>query len=135
MKVDDPDLVRDLERAHVNFSGVAPGFLSEFLWAWILPIGLMVLVWVYLSRRMGGLKQSVMSFESSHAKLVADQDTKVIFNDVAGCEEAKYKLQEVVDFLKLPQRYQVLGAKIPKRGVAGGPARDWQDVTGARRCG
>jgi cell division protease FtsH len=121
VRVDDPDLVRDLDKAGVKFSGVAPGFMSEFLWAWILPIGLMVLLWVYLSRRMGGIGQSVMSFGASRAKLVADKDTRVTFSDVAGCEEAKYELQEVVMFLKHPERYQSLGARIPKGVLLVGP--------------
>jgi cell division protease FtsH len=121
VRVTDPDLVRDLEKAGVKFSGVASGFMSEFLWAWILPIGLMVLLWVYLSRKMGGLGKSMMSFGSSHAKLIADKDTNVTFNDVAGCEEAKYELQEVVEFLKHPERYQALGARIPKGVLLVGP--------------
>jgi cell division protease FtsH len=121
VRVDDPDLVRDLEKAGVKFSGVRPGFMSAFLWAWVIPIGLMILLWVYLSKRMGGLGQSVMSFGASHAKLIADQDTKVTFQDVAGCEEAKYELQEVVEFLKQPERYQALGAKIPKGVLLVGP--------------
>lgn len=121
VRVDDPDLAHDLEKAGVKFSGVAPGFMSEFLWAWILPIGLMVLLWVYLSRKMGGIGKSVMSFGASHAKLIADRDTNVTFSDVAGCDEAKYELQEVVEFLKQPERYQALGAKIPKGVLLVGP--------------
>ena len=121
VRVDDPDLVNDLEKAGVKFTGVAPSFLSEFLWAWILPIGLMVLLWFYLSKRMGGIGKSVMSIGSSRAKLVAENDIRVSFDDVAGCEEAKYELQEVVLFLKHPERYESLGAKVPKGILLIGP--------------
>lgn len=121
VRIEDPDLVRDLEKAGVKFTGVRPGFLSEFLWAWLLPIGFIALLWWFFSKRIGSLGQSVMSFGSSGAKLVADTDTKVTFNDVAGEEEAKYELQEVVTFLKHPKRYRSLGAKIPKGVLLVGP--------------
>jgi len=121
VRVEDPDLVRDLESAGVKFTGVRPGFMSEFLWAWVLPIGLMILLWWFLSKKMRGLGQSVLRFGSSGAKLVADKDTNVTFNDVANCVEAKYELQEVVTFLKHPERYQSLGAKIPKGVLLVGP--------------
>jgi cell division protease FtsH len=121
VRVEDPDLVRDLEKEGVKFTGMRPGFISEFLWAWVLPIAFIALLWWFFSKRMGGLGQSVMSFGSSGAKLVADTDTKVTFNDVAGEEEAKYELQEVVTFLKHPERYRSLGAKIPKGVLLVGP--------------
>jgi len=121
VRVDDPGLVPDLERAKVKFTGVAPSFLTEFLWAWILPIALMVVLWVYLSRRMGGVGKSIMSIGSSHAKLAAETEIRVTFDDVAGCEEAKYELQEVVMFLKHSERYQLLGARIPKGILLVGP--------------
>ena len=104
VRVEDPDLVRDLETARVKFTGMRPGLMSQVLWAWVVPIALMWLLWQFLSRRMKGVGQSVLSFGSSGAKLVADQDTKVTFNDVAGCDEAKYELQEVVTFLKQRSR-------------------------------
>ncbi len=110
----DPQLVDQLEAAKVAFHGVRPSFISQFLYAWVLPIGLMVAFWMFLSRRLRAAGQSVMSFGQSRARLVADRNTGVTFDDVAGCDEAKYELQEVVDFLKNPQRYIALGAKIPK---------------------
>jgi cell division protease FtsH len=121
VRVNDPNLVSDLEKAGVKFSGVASSALGDLLLIWILPIGLMALLWVYLSRKMGGIGKSVMSFGASHAKLIASKDTKVTFNEVAGCDEAKYELQEVVEFLKDPGRYEALGAKIPKGVLLIGP--------------
>jgi cell division protease FtsH len=121
VRVDDPDLVRDLEKANVKFTGVKPGFMSQLLWYWILPIGIVILLWQFLARRMKGFGQSVMKFGASGAKLVADRDTQVTFDDVAGCEEAKYELQEVVTFLMHPERYRSLGAKIPKGVLLVGP--------------
>ena len=120
-RVEDRDLVQELEKAHVKFSGVRPSFLSQFLWTWILPIGLIYLLWRFFAKRMQGFGQSVMSFGSSRAKLVADKDTKVTFSDVAGCEEATQELEEVVTFLKHPERYRLLGAQIPKGVLLVGP--------------
>jgi cell division protease FtsH len=123
VRVDDPKLVDELEAAKVNFSGVRPGILSQFFLAWILPLALMFFLWSFISRRMGsgGAGQSILSFGKSRARLVAEKETGVTFNDVAGCDEAKYELQEVVDFLKNPDRYKSLGAKIPKGVLLVGP--------------
>lgn len=121
VRVEDPNLVRDLQKAGVEFTGVRPGFMSQFLWAWVVPIAAMVLLWRFLARRMGSIGQGLMSFGSSKAKVVADKDTAVTFNDVAGCDEAKYELQEVVTFLKNPDRYKALGAAIPKGILLVGP--------------
>jgi len=95
--------VQELEAAHVRFNGTRPGLISQFLFAWIIPIGLMFMAWSFISRRMsggGGAGQSILSFGKSRARLVAEKETGVTFSDVAGCDEAKYELQEVVDFLK-----------------------------------
>jgi cell division protease FtsH len=121
VRVEDPKLVDELERAHVDFRGERPGFLSQFLVSWILPLGVMVLLWVFLSRRISGAGESILGFGKSRARLVAEKETGITFNDVAGCEEAKYELQEVVDFLKNPQRYKQLGASIPKGVLLVGP--------------
>jgi cell division protease FtsH len=121
VRVEDPNLVRDLQEAHIEFSGTRPDFISQLVWAWVLPIAAMILLWRLLARRMGNIGQGIMSIGSSRAKVVADKDTGVTFNDVAGCDEAKYELQEVVTFLKNPDRYKALGAAIPKGILLVGP--------------
>ncbi|MCC6420458.1 MAG: ATP-dependent zinc metalloprotease FtsH [Gemmataceae bacterium] len=120
-RVEDPKLVEALEAAGVKFTGVRPSFLSELLWTWIVPLGLLFLLWTFLSRRLGASREMVFGFGKSPARLVADQDTRVTFADVAGCDEAKYELQEIVDFLKHPGRYRELGAKIPRGVLLSGP--------------
>ncbi len=121
IRVEDPKLVDELVEHHVQFVGTRPSILSTFLFAWILPILFFAGIYYFLTRRMGSMGQTVMSIGKSKAKLIGDKDTGISFNDVAGCDEAKYELQEVVDFLKNPSRYQALGAKIPKGILLVGP--------------
>jgi cell division protease FtsH len=121
VRVEDPKLVDELQAHGAQFAGVRPGFLSEIFWSWVVPIAVMALLWLPFNRRMGMAGETVLSIGKSRAKLVADKDTGVTFADVAGCEEAKYELQEIVDFLKNPQRYRALGARIPKGVLLSGP--------------
>lgn len=120
-RVQDPNLVHDLEEHHIAYTGRESNTMGGLILAWLLPIAIMFFLWRFLTRRMSGLGQSVLGFGSSRAKLMAEQTTKVTFNDVAGCEEAKHDLQEVVAFLKDPQRYNSLGATIPKGILLIGP--------------
>jgi cell division protease FtsH len=117
----DPKLVEELESHGVQFSFARSSLLAQFLFAWILPLGLIFLLWVFLSRGLRNAGQAVMGFGRSKARVIADRNTGVTFGDVAGCDEAKYELQEVVDFLKHPERYTALGAKIPKGVLLVGP--------------
>ncbi|MGH8023352.1 MAG: ATP-dependent zinc metalloprotease FtsH [Limisphaerales bacterium] len=119
--VNDPNLVADLQKHHINYTGKESNPMAGVFLAWIIPIVLIFLLWRFFSRRMSGLGQSVLGFGSSRAKLMAEQTTKVTFNDVAGCDEAKHDLQEVVAFLKAPSRYKSLGATIPKGILLIGP--------------
>lgn len=117
----DDDLVRELEAKVPKYRGERPSLMATIILSWVLPLALLILLWVFISRRLGAAGQAVMSFGKSRAKLMADKHTGVTFADVAGCDEAKYELQEVVDFLKNPQRYEALGAKIPKGVLLVGP--------------
>lgn len=121
VRVEDPKLVDELEAKGVQYTGVRPGILSSLLIAWLLPIAIISIFWLFLSRRLGSAGQAVMNFGKSRAQVSADRNTGVTFADVAGCDEAKYELQEVVDFLKNPRRYEALGAKIPKGVLLVGP--------------
>lgn len=91
--------------------------------SWLIPIALMVVLWIFLMRRMGGGGGSqIFNIGKSKAQLF-DKDTMVniTFNDVAGLEEAKVEIKEIVDFLKSPKKYTDLGAKIPKGALLVGP--------------
>ncbi|HRZ93085.1 MAG TPA: ATP-dependent zinc metalloprotease FtsH [Candidatus Paceibacterota bacterium] len=121
IRVQDDKLVEELQRSGVKFGGVRPNYLQQFLLVWVLPLALLFLLWGALAKRMGAAGQSVLSIGKSRAKLVADRETGVTFADVAGCDEAKFELEEVADFLRRPDRYKALGAKIPKGLLLVGP--------------
>ncbi len=113
VRVKDPNLVKELDDRKVNYSGLYESKFLSTLVSWIIPIGLFFLIWRFAMKRMGP-GMGVMSFSKSKAKLFAENETKVTFSDVAGIEEAKEELQEVVEFLRNPGKFQKLGGKIPK---------------------
>ncbi len=123
--MDDPTLVDRLNAAGVRFYSpiVEPASpLASFLMTWLIPIGLFVLVGQYMSRRMSKLGgMNAMQLGKSNAKIYIESKTGVSFADVAGQEEAKEALSEVVDFLHNPQKYTEVGAVMPKGVLLIGP--------------
>jgi cell division protease FtsH len=120
VRVNDPDLVRHLDENKVSYSGRYQNrFLSSLL-SWVLPLGILFLIWRFTLKKMG-TGMGVMSFSKSKAKIFAESDTKVSFADVAGIDEAKEELEEVVEFLKTPEKFQKLGGRIPKGVLLVGP--------------
>jgi cell division protease FtsH len=120
-RIDDPKLVEDLEASGVKYSGeLVSRWIPEVL-SWVIPLLLIVGLWTFFFRRMGGAEGGVMSFARSKAKIFADDDVKVSFSDVAGVDEAAQELREIVEFLKTPRKYTNLGGKIPKGVLLVGP--------------
>ena len=112
-RVDDPGLVPQLEATKVRFSGRVENTWFWILLSWVLPALIFVGLWGVLIRRMGP-QSGLMSIGKSRAKVYVQRSTGVSFEDVAGIDEARGELMEIVDFLKHPARYQRLGGKIPK---------------------
>ncbi|MBI3377864.1 MAG: ATP-dependent metallopeptidase FtsH/Yme1/Tma family protein [Nitrospirae bacterium] len=111
-----PDLVKDLKAKGVKITAKPPDqnpWYVNFFFSWG-PIIFLVLIWIFFMRQMQTGGNKALSFGKSKAKLVSDKAVKITFADVAGVEEAKEEVQEVIDFLKSPQKFSKLGGKIPK---------------------
>ncbi len=120
VRVNDSDLVKDLDKHKLSYSGRYENkFLSSLL-SWVIPLGFFFLIWRFAMKKMGS-GMGVMSFSKSKAKIFAESDTKVSFADVAGIDESKEELEEVVEFLKTPEKFQKLGGRIPKGVLLVGP--------------
>jgi cell division protease FtsH len=120
--MEDSQIVKELEAAHVEFSGrIESTFWRDLIFGWLVPLGIMAGLWFFLMRRMGGGSTQALSFGRSKAKIYDRKELKTTFADVAGVDEAKAELMEVIDFLKSPKKYQRLGGRIPKGVLLVGP--------------
>jgi cell division protease FtsH len=116
---DDEGLIPLLDAHAVAYEGTTEGWLGQAL-AWLIPLGLLVLFWVWMLRRINPA-QGVMTVGKNRARIVGEEGTGVTFADVAGADEAKEELVEVVEFLRTPEKFARLGAKIPKGVLLVGP--------------
>jgi cell division protease FtsH len=119
----DPDLIKLMESKGVAYYAVSRqgNALLDFVLTWVLPIAFFALIWRFLIKRLGNMGGNVLSVGQNRAVIVAEGDIATRFVDVAGVDEAKEELVEVVDFLKNPRKYTEIGGKIPKGVLLVGP--------------
>lgn len=121
-RVDDEELIPFLEGNHVDIIAENENPFWRTLFAWMFPLLVLVAIWVYFFRRIGQQGYGgMMSLGKSKARIVAQRDIDITFDDVAGLDEAKQELREILDFLRFPQKFTRLGAKIPKGILLVGP--------------
>jgi cell division protease FtsH len=126
-----------LEEKGVEFAAAPPpknGWVGNVL-SWVIPPLIFVGIWQFFVRRSGGGAQGMLSIGKSKAKVyVEGEAAKTTFADVAGVDEAKAELVEVVDFLKTPERYTQIGARIPKGVLLVGPPGTGENIAGESCC-
>jgi len=123
VRINDEELIPKLKEAGIYFTGRNPKQtpLLNMMLSWILPMALIFFMWRFLFSKMGNGGGGVMGIGKNNAKVYMESDIKVTFDDVAGQEEAKESLKEVIDFLNGPGKYTEIGAKLPKGVLLVGP--------------
>jgi cell division protease FtsH len=119
----EPELADKLDKHNVIYTGVVQSRWVRDLLSWLLPMAIFVEIWLFIIRRMnpGGMSGGLMSIGKSRAKVFVETETKVTFADVAGVDEAKEELVEIINFLKDPKEYGRLGGRVPKGILLVGP--------------
>jgi len=121
VRVEDPDLIEELEARNIPYRGKLESQWAPYVLSWVIPLLILILIWRWFLRRVGGAQQGLLAIGQSKARVYVDRDTGVTFDDVAGVDEAKEELKEVIDFLRQPEKYRRLGGNIPKGVLLVGP--------------
>ncbi|MDR2304304.1 MAG: ATP-dependent zinc metalloprotease FtsH [Treponema sp.] len=121
--LNDPDIIKLMDEKGVAYYAVSRegSAILNIIFSWVLPIAFFLIIWRFLMKRLGNMGGGVLSVGQNRAVIVAEGDIVTRFTDVAGVDEAKDELIEVVDFLKNPQKYIDIGGKIPKGVLLVGP--------------
>jgi cell division protease FtsH len=117
----DPDLSDLLEQYNITFKGELESTFLRNLFSWVFPLFLFIGIWYFLMKRMTGQQAGFMTLGKNKAKIYVENELNVTFQDVAGVDEAKQEMVEIIEFLKEPQRFTELGGKLPKGILLVGP--------------
>ena len=117
----DPDLSELLKQHNVIFKGQLESTFLRNLFSWVFPLFLFIGIWYFLMKRMTGQQAGFMTLGKNKAKIYVENELNVTFRDVAGVDEAKQEMVEIIEFLKEPQRFTELGGKLPKGILLVGP--------------
>lgn len=120
-RVDDSDLVKDLQKNNIKFAGHYENKIVKAIISWVLPFAIIFLIWNFLMKKMGGAPSGVLNFGKSRGKIYGEDEIKITFNDVAGVDEAKEELKEIIEYLETPEKFLNIGGKIPKGILLVGP--------------
>jgi len=121
VRMEDRDLLKLLDKQSIQYRALPGRAWLTALLSWLLPMLLLIGLWLFIFRRIGAGPGGIMSIGKSKARVYVEDETKVTFADAAGVEEAEEELKEIIEFLKNPGKFQVLGGKIPKGVLLVGP--------------
>lgn len=121
VRMEDPDLLKRLDKQGIKYRALPERAWLTALLSWVVPMVLLIGLWLFIFRRIGAGPGGLMSIGKSKARVYVEDETKVTFADAAGVDEAEEELKEVIEFLKNPGKFQVLGGQIPKGVLLVGP--------------